>query len=316
MAVLACNDSSSAGDAVLQQPPYKPLTDSLRLQKNNADLYYRRGVLLFENNQFPYAEQDIRKAWNLARKETYALGMAQVLAKKNTDSSIHFLQSAVQQLPNSIALKVSLATQLHNKGENDNALAICQKILQEYPAQIDALVLQAQILKDEHKDAEALATLEKAYSYAPFDVELSYNLAFEYAQQKNAKALHIADSLIQMDSSHTHAEPYYFKALYYEYTGHMATALQYLDEAVQHDYYFLDAYMEKGQILYGQKKYSEALKTFGLATTVSPTFADAYLWQGKSKEAMGNKAEAKLDYQRAYGLDPSLTEAKQAAARL
>ena len=313
--LIACSHNDTT-DAFLQQPPFRSLTDSIHQQPNNAALYYKRGVLLYENNQLYYAEKDTRKAWDLDHNEKYALGVAQVLDKKNTDSAIAFLQQAVQTLPNSIALKVSLATQLHEKGANDQALAICHQIIQQYPNQIDALLLQAQILRDQHKDAEALATLEKAYTYAPFDAELSYNLAFEYAQRKNAKALGLADSLLKMDTSGTHAEPYYFKGLYYENTGNIPAALQYLEEAIQHDYYFIDAYMEKGQILYNQKKYEAALKTFRLAVTVSPTFADAYYWMGKCQEAMGDKTNAKLNYQWAYGLDKTLTDAKQAADKL
>lgn len=313
--IVSCTHNDTA-DMLLQQPPFQSLTDSIKQQPGNAALYYKRGVMLYENNQLTYAEADTRKAWNLNHTETYALGAAQVLAKKNTDSAIAFLQQATSALPNSIALKVSLATQLHEKGADDPALAICRQIIQQYPNQIDALLLQAQILKSQNKNEDALATLEKAYTFAPFDVELSYNLAFEYAQRKNARAVALADSLLKMDSSGTHAEPYYFKGLYYENTSNIPLALQYLNEAIQHDYYFLDAYMEKGQILYNQKKYDAALKTFQLASTVSPTFADAYYWTGKSQEAIGDKTNAKLNYQRAYGLDKTLTEAKQAADKL
>ena len=74
--------------------------------------------------------------------------------------------------------------------------------------------------------------------------------------------------------------------------------------------------MDKGNLLYDAKQYKEALQTFELATTVSPTFAEAYFWLGKTKEAMGDIKEAKLDYQRAYGLDKTLSEAKVAADKL
>ena len=74
--------------------------------------------------------------------------------------------------------------------------------------------------------------------------------------------------------------------------------------------------MEKGNLFYKAKNYKEALETFELAVKVSPTFAETYFWMGKTKEAMGNKAEAKLDYQRAYGLDKTMQEAREAAERL
>jgi TolA-binding protein len=68
--------------------------------------------------------------------------------------------------------------------------------------------------------------------------------------------------------------------------------------------------------LFENQKYSDAARTFQLALKVSAAYADAYYWLGKCQEALGEKDEAKLNYQRAYGLDKSLTEAKEAADRL
>ena len=64
------------------------------------------------------------------------------------------------------------------------------------------------------------------------------------------------------------------------------------------------------------KKYPEALKVFNLALTISPKFADTYYWIGKCQEAMGQKEEARLNYQRAYGLDNNFNEAKEAAEKI
>jgi hypothetical protein len=37
---------------------------------------------------------------------------------------------------------------------------------------------------------------------------------------------------------------------------------------------------------------------------------------GKAQQALGNNSEAKLNYLRAYGLDKTLSEAKEAAEKL
>ena len=68
--------------------------------------------------------------------------------------------------------------------------------------------------------------------------------------------------------------------------------------------------------MFDQKNYKEAFKVFDLAATVSSTFPDAYYWIGRCQEAMGQKQDAKLNYQRAYGLDKTFTEAKEAADRI
>lgn len=313
--LVACNNDEP-NDVVLSQPPFNGLTDSIEQSPQNADLYFRRGVLLYQNKLVMLAEKDLKKAWALQQKEDHALTLATLLKNKHPDSAILFFRGATEKLPNSISLKLAMAKTYQQKNDLANALPVLDQILKKTPNQVDALLLKSEILKSLNRDAEALNTLERAYAYAPFDIEIANNLAFEYAEAKNPKVLKLSDSLISMDMSETHAEPFYFKALYYSNTNNYAEAIRLLNQAIQRDYYFLDAYMEKGQILFRQKKYTDAMKVFQLAITISPTFADAYYWMGKSKQALGNNKEAKLDYQRAYGLDKSLTEAKEAAESL
>jgi tetratricopeptide (TPR) repeat protein len=312
---VGCKDNNNEG-SILTEPPYQTITDSIQDYPNRADLYQRRGALLVQAEELDLAKADFTKAWSLQGSEDNAISLASVLMKKNKDSAILFIEQALQKLPQSIVLQVSLARGYQQKKNYQGALTVCNSILAQFPNQIDALLLKAELLQTMDRSKEALQTLEQAYQYAPFDAELTHNLAFEYAQVKNPKALAIADSLIKMDTSQSHAEPYYIKGVYYANTGNTTQALSFFNQAIQHDYYFLDAYMEKGTMLYDQKDYTQALKTFQLAARVSPMFADAYYWQGKVQEAMGNKQEAKQNYQRAYSLDRSLTEAKTAADKL
>jgi tetratricopeptide (TPR) repeat protein len=158
--------------------------------------------------------------------------------------------------------------------------------------------------------------LEKAYSLTPFDIELNYELAFKYAENKNPKVINLCDSLIKIDTLEIHAEPYYYKGIYFSNTGDKAKALSLFDQAIQHDKYYMNAFIEKGRVLYEQKKLADALKVFQLANNLSNTFPDAYYWMGKCQEAMGQKEDAKLNYQRAYSLDNTFTDAKEALDKL
>jgi tetratricopeptide (TPR) repeat protein len=282
----------------------------------NSELYYKRGVLLFENNQPDYARQDIEKAWNLLSKEEYALSLARLIKENNSDSAILFLQSAIQKIPNSISLQVSLARGYQSKNESGKAMVIANNIIDKYPGQLDALLLKAEILQAQDKQIEALGILEQAYNYAPSDVELVHNLAYQYAELKNKKVLALADSLIAADVRGTHAEPFLFKGIYYYNNKNYPAAIKAFNEAIIKDYNFLDAHMYKGKAMYDQEKFNEALKAFSLVTTITPTYADAYFWIGKTLEESGQKEEAKLNYERAYQLDKELIDAKEAADRL
>ena len=315
--IFSCsNNDVQETDSLLKGEPYSDITDSIQQQPMNAGLYYQRGVLLLQNEQFNHAEKDFKKAWALKPDERNALGLVNLLRRKNTDSAIFFVENALKKIPESIALKISLARGYQQKAELEKAIAICNDLIEKFPGQLDALQLKAELLQAQNKNEEAITTLEKAYAYAPGDAELAHGLAFAYAQTKNIKAIALSDSLIAADTEGKHAEPYYFKGVYYANIGNKTGALVFFNQAIQHDFYFLDAYMEKGNLFFNAKNYEEALETFELAARVSPTFAEAYLWMGKTKEAMGNNAEAKSDYQRAYGLDKTLKEAKDAAERL
>ena len=314
--LLSCSNNQKIENGILKEPPFEKLTDSIHNQPKNADLYYRRGSLLYKNNHLENAEQDIRTAWQLDPNETYALSMITILREKNVDSAIVFIKHALQKFPQSIALQIGLARGYQQKNQLQEAINICNQILHQYHDQLDAAELKYDLLVQLKRDDEAIEVLEKAYSFTPYDAGLSHRLAFAYAESKNPKVLALADSLIRVDVTKKHAEPYYFKGVYFSNTGNYAEAVKQFDAAIQHDFYFIQAYTNKGIIFWDQKKYSQALKTFSLATTVSPTSADAYYWLGKTHEAMGNKVEAKLNYQRAYGLDKSMNEAKEAAGRL
>lgn len=314
----ACNDHEHASpyDDLLSRPPYANLTDSIHQSPSNADLYYRRGMLLSKNNNNPPALADLKKAWSLNQKESYAMAISNILLESRPDSAISFLQDALKVLPSSIPLNMNLVQAYAGEQKFDNALAICNTILDTHPDQPAVLMMKSDLLEQKNDSVGSLRALEQAYQFAPFNEGLCYNLAFKYAQRKSPKALTLCDSLLRYDTAERKGEPYYFKGVYYANMNNIPQALSYFDKAIEYDYTFLDAYMEKGQIFYDKKKFDEAAKIFQLALRVSATYADAYYWLGKCQEELGQKEEAKLNYQRAYGLDRSLTEAKEAADKL
>ena len=309
------SDDSPYGE-LLTIPPYRSLTDSIRREPDNDALYFRRAVLLNSNQQAEPALADFRKAWSLRKDERYALGVSTLLLDKQPDSAIAFLRNALRDLPASSLLQLSLARALDAKGNPDEALQLCNEVLRADSLQPDVLQFKASVLSRKGDSAAALTALEQAYTLAPGDIELNYELAFQYAESRNPKVLHLCDSLVTRDSLGNHAEPHYYKGIYYANTGDKKKALELFYLAIRNDYYYLNAYIEKSRILIDQKKWKEATAVLQTVNTLSPRFADGWYWLGQCQEGQGMKAEAKENYLRAYGLDNSFTEAKEAADRL
>ena len=307
---------SSAFDEIYSQPPYAGLTDSIKKEPKRDDLYFKRAVLLNKNNFPEPALADFRKAWTLQKNEKYAFGISTILLNREPDTAILFLNQALKELPQSFLLQLNLAHAYDAGNKTDDALKICNDMLQKNPQQVDVLKMKSDLLDKKGNTDASIKTLETAYQLTPFDAGINYSLAGKYAANKNPKIIRLCDSLIKKDALNIHAEPYYFKGIYYSNTGDKAEALALFNLALQHDYYFLNAYIEKGRVLYDQKKFTGAMKVFQLAITISATFADGYYWMGKCQEALGEKEEARLNYQRAFGLDHTFTEAKEAADKI
>lgn len=316
--LTGCNNGNehSPYSEVFSQPKFSSLTDSIRKYPDFDELYFRRAILLNKNNYPEPALADFEKAWSLKKKEQYAYGISILLQNQKPDSAITFLNETLTALPKSILLRISLARIYEAQHKIEDALSLCDQIIQIDSLQLDALMLKADLLDQQNNTAESIATLEKAYSINPDIEELDYKLAYKYASTKNPKTIVFCDVLLKKDSLNEHAEPLYFKGFYYENIGDKNKALDFFNQAIVRDYTFLDAYMNKGKILYNLKKYNDAIKVYRLALNIQSTYADAYFWLGKCQEALGQKEDAKLNYERAYGLDKTLTEAKDAAGRI
>lgn len=313
--IFSCNNNQEQSPyaAILTQAPYDVITDSIQKEPSRDDLYFHRAILLNKNNLPEPALVDFEKAWSLSKQETYAVGISNILLDKNKSEAMGFIQEALKELPQSIFLNLTLIRLYNDNNESDKALAICNSILEQQPDQVNTLLLKAELLQKKNDSKEATNTLENAYHLAPGNLEVAYKLAYQYAENKNDKTIVFVDSLIAADSLKMHAEPYYIKGLYYSNINQKAKAIAFFDQTIKTEYNYLNAYIEKGKTLLDLKKNKEALGVFQLANTISPSFPDAYFWIGKCQELNGEKEEAKLSYQKAYSLDKSFTEAKEAA---
>lgn len=260
------------------------------------------------------------------------LTIAFACSNNNHTSSSQQTQDSVQRLlksyrdslkihPNDTLLKYNLVLTLQEAGRYREALNMLDSMnipmgdSTQMKVYVSYLFKRAELLVLAGDTVNAIKTLE--FFVIPGELtEAGKQLAFLYAETKNPKAIAICDSMNKNDKSKRDPEPDYFKGVYYSNLGDHAKALEQFNTCIKKDYTFLDAYMEKGNILYKQSKFKDAIEVYDMAIKVSNSFADAHFWKGKCQEALGQKEDAKISYQRAYAFDKTLTEAKEAADRI
>ena len=241
--------------------------------------------------------------------------------KDSLQQLLQDFRDSIKKYPNDTLLKYNLVLTLQDAGRYKEAVGVLDSMniawgdSTRMKVYFDYLFKRAELLVLAGDTANAIKTLE--FFVIPGELtEAGLQLANLYAETRNPKAISICDSMNKNDESKKDPNPDYLKGVYYYNINDYEKALQQFNSCIKKDYTFLDAYMEKGRIFYKQNKCEEAIKVYNLAITVSNSFADAHLWKGKCQEALGQKDEARISYQRAYAFDKTLTEAKDAADRI
>ena len=316
--LTACNnkEETSPYSNIYQLPELRVISDSINQFPKNDELYYRRANLILNvnPNYTDAAIYDMQKAWSLNQTADYATDLGYLLLRNKPDSAVSFLKKASTHFPGIPELNYSLAEAYLAAKQPDSALSIHNEILNTDSTNSYYLERKAALLIKLDKKEEAAAILEKLYNAG--NKYIGSDLAFLFAETKNQKVLIIADDMIRSDTAEEHAEPYYFKGVYYYNIGDKSKAIDLFNRAIQNDKYFSDAWIEKGKTQFELKQLDKAKATFEKMIEISPDNADAFYWLGKCEEQAGNKQEAKINYQKAYALDKSLVEAKEAASRI
>ena len=255
---------------------------------------------------------------------TFSCNNSSEPATQTTDSLQQLLQSirdSIAKYPDDPKPKYNLAIVLQDAGKYKEAVLALDSMnvskadSTDLRLYFDYLFKRSELLELAGDTTEAIKTLELFVMPGEL-TQAGFRLTNLYAETKNQKAILFCDEMNKNDASGRDPHPSYFKGIYYYNIGEQGKALLQFDECIRKDYNFTDAYLEKGIIFYKQKKYNDAIKTFDLALKVSSSFSEAFFWKAKCQEAIGQNQDAKLNYQRAYGLDKTLIEAKEKADKL
>lgn len=227
------------------------------------------------------------------------------------------LQQKVQLNPDSLGTRYQLMNALAQGGKYKEALLQNDTLMTEDTANAALWYRRGDILLLSGDSVNGIHALEQSVKVAPAFAEPQLQLASIYANRSDVMAVTIADRIIAMSpETRTTSQAHFIKGLYYSNINETDKALEQFDECLKSDYTFLDAYIEKGLLLYDKQRFKEALAVFERAIQVSNTFAEGYYNAGRCEEALGNKGEAKLYYEKALGLDKDLSAAEEGLKRV
>jgi Tetratricopeptide repeat. len=310
------NNDKEDPEKILQQPPFNVLTDSIQQFPDKPELYLKRAVLLSQNDMHELATADYRKLWELNPIPPVAMHyVSNLLLANKPQQAIDLLKECKAKWPDYGDLHRRLAEIYDQIGEGQKAKQELDEWVQQDSLNFEAWYEKGLMLVKMGDTTAAIQDLEQSWALQP----IHYNglaLASVYAATHNARALEICDQLLAKDTTAATNDVLYLKGRYYSDIKEYDKARALFNECIRRDWKFADAYIEKGIMLYEQKKIDSAIDVFAMAVSVANRNPDAYYWLGRGYEAQGNREEALLNYQRAAAIDENFEEAIEGIRRL
>ena len=228
------------------------------------------------------------------------------------------LEARIKDFPDSIRLYDQLIDAYMKNNMYAAAASVTDQVIRKDPEQN---FMYWYVKGDNYRLGEMYDSAIAAYQHYlqkfPDDEEINLNLAFSYAEAGNKLSLAKSDELAAaFPSPEMSAKAACIKGLYYSRLNQGAEARNWFDSSIRADYTFIEAWTEKGYSFYDDKMYTEAIANFKKLLNIDVSNANAWYWIAKSQEASGQTKEAIENYDKAYGLDHTITEAQQAIARL
>jgi arylsulfatase A-like enzyme/cytochrome c-type biogenesis protein CcmH/NrfG len=215
-------------DALLKKPDYKWQQALKQVEKyllvfpNDATLYFEKGNIFFQRNEFDQAIAALWKAVALDPNYAGALNSLGEIyfAKKDYERADSCFRQALRTNPEMIKAQFNLALIQEEKGDNAAAMVSYRQVLAVQPQNLRAAYNLAELLRKTGRYDEALPFFKKAMEINP-DFNIPYFMVAKYyADQKKdlAEAIKLCEKgvAIRPQNKYT-AFGYYILADIYSY---------------------------------------------------------------------------------------------------
>lgn len=226
------------------------------------------------------------------------------------------LQQQIAENIDSIGLRLKLIDALDSLNNYKEAAAQLDTLIKKDSLNYGLWFRKGKLLESAKDTLHAILSYSKAINIYP-SPDGQLQLANLLAESKNENALVLCQRVQELRMGNVYSSHCNFIAgIYFARIGKKQKALQLFDACINDNFGYIEAYLEKGFIYFDDKKFTEALKIFKMASNVNNTYADVYYWQAKCFEALHSNEEAIKNYKTALLLDEDLKEATEALKRL
>ncbi len=299
-------------------PQIEELSNLIKENPNDANLYYARGNAYFDFGNLKFALLDYEKAYHMDSTDAkIALGLSDCLFEvNNADGAIGILQNYLRTDPQNTDILFNLGLDYYYlpKPQYQKAIDAFNEVLKLDIQYADAYFYKGMVYKESGDTAKAISNFQTAVETDPDYFDAFMQLGIIYAAKKNDLAVKYFDNAIAVNDTSTEAQ--YAKAKYFQDRGKLKDAIGYYHEMIVKNPQDADAIYNLATIYFGMDSIQKAYYFYGLAIKQSPAKASAYYGKGLCAEEMKKTEEAISLYNQALNLNPDLKDAEERLLKL
>lgn len=319
MLAVACgNDAEQVEDNPLlsSEPALKKVTEEIKKDPGNAQLYFERGMLLDGLEIDSLALKDYKKAISLDsnRAEFYSAIGDMLFEHKDLDASVIWLERALKVNPDDKTAHLKLAKLFLYIEEYNKALSEINTVLRQDVYHPEGYYLKGMVYKSLSDTAKAISSFMTALQVQPDYRDAMIQLGIVYGMKGDPMALKYYDNAYALDSIDVF--PLYARGVYFQDRGDYEMAKNEYINAILKDRNYTSTYYNLGYIYMQQDSLDKAFRQYDILTKLNPTDPEAYFNRGLCYELMKKEAEAIIDYKQALIFDENYKDPQEGLKRL
>ena len=306
-----CNQDSNSVDANdslvaphLKDPQVKAITDKIRQDPKNAELFFERSVTFHQMSLTAPAYADIQRAISIdSNNVRYRFHAADIMLSDGyAEGAIREFQKVLSLQPDSWDARLRLAKTYLYAADHQNALVEVRKLIEQDRTHFEPYFIAGLSYKELGDTTAAIQNFQNALQYKPEFYDAYMQLGLLTSKKKTPEAPQYFDNAIRLDS--TSAEAWYAKGKYFQDQKQYEEAKKIYRKLIQVSPQNDDAFFNLGFILILQDSIEKAHRHFDFAVRVKPTRADSYYYRGLCAYELGDVAKARADLSQCLALDP------------
>ena len=315
---LSCkNKKNEVSNKNKQSDPIALVSEEIKKDENNPDLYNKRAKLYLLSNQTNTALNDINKAILLDKdKPDFYLTLSDIyFATIQIEKSKEAINKALSLNSNNPDAYLKLAELNLYLKQYDETQKNADKAIEIEKNTSQAYFIKGYAYKENGDSTKAVTQFLKTIEVNPDHFEAYMQLGLMFSNRNNKIAIDYLNSALNLNPKSIEAN--YALGMFLQENGKQDEAIKAYKNIISINPSYREAYYNIGYIYLEYKKdFKEALNYFGDAIKTDNEYAEAFYNRGYTYELLKDYKNARNDYKKAIDLKHNYQKAIEAMNRL